>query len=57
VRRYSSHPFSTLALDGAEWSASLPNRALAPGKDLRYKFYRRLGGWVGPRAGLDTEAR
>jgi hypothetical protein len=27
-----------------EWSASLPGRALASGK----------GGWVGPRAGLDT---
>jgi hypothetical protein len=33
--------------------------ALYPrGKDPRYPLYRRgTGGWVGPRAGLDTEAR
>jgi hypothetical protein len=30
--RYSSYSFSTLALDGAEWSASRPCRALPPGK-------------------------
>jgi hypothetical protein len=30
-RRYSSS-FSTSALDGGEWSASRPGRALAPGK-------------------------
>jgi hypothetical protein len=31
-RRYSSYSFSTSALDGGEWSASRPGRALAPGK-------------------------
>jgi hypothetical protein len=31
-RRYSSYSFSTSALDGGEWSASRPGRALAPEK-------------------------
>jgi hypothetical protein len=31
-RRYSSYSFSTLAVDGGEWSASRPGRALPPGK-------------------------
>jgi hypothetical protein len=30
--RYSSYSFSTSALDGGEWSASSPGRALAPRK-------------------------
>jgi hypothetical protein len=29
----SSYSFSTSALDGGEWSASRPGRALATGKD------------------------
>jgi hypothetical protein len=29
---YSSYSFSTSALNGVEWSASRPGRALAPGK-------------------------
>jgi hypothetical protein len=29
-RRYSSYSFSTSALDGGEWSASRPDRALPP---------------------------
>jgi hypothetical protein len=29
---YSSYSFTTSALDGGEWSASLPGRALPPGK-------------------------
>jgi hypothetical protein len=29
---YSSYSFLTSELDGDEWSASRPNRALAPGK-------------------------
>jgi hypothetical protein len=49
VRRYSSYSFSTSALDGGEWSASCPGRAFTPGEST--------GGWVDPRAGLDTEAR
>jgi hypothetical protein len=52
---YSSYSFSTSALYGGEWSASCPGRALTPEE-------RTLGthwteGWVGPRAGLDTEVR
>jgi hypothetical protein len=31
-RRYSSYSFPTSALDGGEWSASRPGRALPPGK-------------------------
>jgi hypothetical protein len=31
-RRYSSYYFTTSALDGGEWSASCPGRALPPGK-------------------------
>jgi hypothetical protein len=42
--RYSSYLFSTSALDGGEWSASRPGRALAPKKGPRYPLYRRLGG-------------
>jgi hypothetical protein len=49
-RRYSSYSFSTSALDGGEWSASRPGRAFTPGTHC-------TGGWVGPRSGLDTEAR
>jgi hypothetical protein len=44
-------PFLTSALDGVEWSASHLGRytsgARAPG------IYW-IGGWVGPRAGLDS---
>jgi hypothetical protein len=31
-RRYSSYSFLTSALDGGEWSASRPGRAIPPGK-------------------------
>jgi hypothetical protein len=41
---YSSHSFTTSALDVGEWSASRPGRALPPGKDPRYPLARRLGG-------------
>jgi hypothetical protein len=40
----SSSSFSISALDGGEWSAPRPCRALAPGKGLRYPLFRRLGG-------------
>jgi hypothetical protein len=43
-RRYSSYSFLISALDGGEWSASLPGRSLAPGKGLQYPLYRTLGG-------------
>jgi hypothetical protein len=45
------HPFLTLALDGGEWSPShtgrFEPRERAPGTHL-------IGGWVGPRAGLEA---
>jgi hypothetical protein len=53
-RRYSSYSFST-TLDGGESSASRPGRAFSPGE--RTPGTHCTGGWVGPRAGLDTEAR
>jgi hypothetical protein len=40
------HVFLTSALVGGEWSASRPG-VLAPGTHW-------IGGWVGPRAGLDA---
>jgi hypothetical protein len=52
-RRYSSYSFSTSALDGGEWSVLRPGRALAPGKRIPGTYC--IGGWVGPRAGLDTQ--
>jgi hypothetical protein len=54
-RRYSSYSFTTSALDGGEWSASRPGRAFTPGERTPGTHWR--GGWVGPRAGLDTEDR
>jgi hypothetical protein len=54
-RMYLSYSFTTSALDGGEWSASRPGRALAPRE--RTPDTHCTGGWVGPRAGLDTEAR
>jgi hypothetical protein len=50
-RRYSSYSFLTSALDGGEWSASLP-AALCPGE--RTLGTHCTGGWVGPRAELDS---
>jgi hypothetical protein len=32
-RRYSSYSFLTWAVEGGEWSASRPGRALPPGKE------------------------
>jgi hypothetical protein len=52
---YSSYSFSTSVLDGGESSASRPGRALHPGE--RTPGTHCTGGWVGPRAGLDTEDR
>jgi hypothetical protein len=51
---YSSYSFITWALDGFKWSASRPGRALPPGEMTPGTHC--TGGWVGPRAGLDTEA-
>jgi hypothetical protein len=49
-RRYSSYSFTTSALDRGQWWALRPGRAFTPGTHC-------TGGWVGPRAGLDTEDR
>jgi hypothetical protein len=50
-QRYSSTHSLTSALDGGEWSASRPGRFTprerAPGT-------HSIGGWMGPRAVLDT---
>jgi hypothetical protein len=54
-RMYSAYSFTNSALDGGEWSASRPGLALLPGKGPRGTHC--TGGWVGLRAGLDTEAR
>jgi hypothetical protein len=54
-KRYSSYSFTTSALDGGEWSASRPGRDFTPGE--RTPGTHCTGGWVGPRAGLETEAR
>jgi hypothetical protein len=42
-RRYSSYSFSTSALDGGEWSASRPGRALAPEKELPVPTVQEAG--------------
>jgi hypothetical protein len=50
-RRYSSTHSLTSALDGGEWSASLPGRFTPREKKPATQC---IGGWVGPRAVLDT---
>jgi len=45
------HAFLTSALDGGESSVSSPGPFTPRGKSSR------IGGWVGPRAGLDTVAK
>jgi hypothetical protein len=42
-RRYSSYSSSTSALDGGEWSASLPCHALAPGKGSPVHIVQEAG--------------
>jgi hypothetical protein len=44
------HAFLTLALDGDEWSASHPEH-FTPKE--RAPSTHWIGGWVGPRAGMD----
>jgi hypothetical protein len=51
---YSSYSFTTSAVGGGVWSASRPTRTLPPGESTPGTHC--TGGWVGPRAGLDTEA-
>jgi hypothetical protein len=52
---YSFYSFTTSALDGGEWSASRPGRALAPGKGPPVPIVQEAG-WT-PRADLDKKAR
>jgi hypothetical protein len=54
-RLYRSYSFTTSELDGGEWSASSPGRALTSGKKPPVTHW--TGGWVGLRVGLDTEVR
>jgi hypothetical protein len=44
------HIFLTSVLAGGEWSASRPDR-ITPGERTYGTHW--IGGWVGPRAGLD----
>jgi hypothetical protein len=53
--RCSSYSFLNSALEGGEWSAPRPARALPPDKEPPRTHC--IGGWEGPRAGLDAEAR
>jgi hypothetical protein len=41
--RYSSYSFTTSALDGGEWSASRPGRALDPGKGTPVPIVQEAG--------------
>jgi len=45
------HVFLTSSLDEGEWSASRSGR-FTPGESVPDTHW--TGGWVGPRAGLDT---
>jgi hypothetical protein len=47
--------FLTSALDGGMWSASRPGRFITG--ERFHSAAHRLGGWVGPRAGLDWVAK
>jgi hypothetical protein len=42
-RRYSSYSFLTSALEGGEWSASYPGRALPPGKEPPVPTVQEVG--------------
>jgi hypothetical protein len=42
-RRYSSYSFITSTLDGGEWSASRPGRALPPGKGSPVPIVQEAG--------------
>jgi len=52
--RYSSTHSLTSVLDGGEWSASRPGRFIPK---ERVPGTHCIGGWVGPRAGLDAVVR
>jgi hypothetical protein len=42
-RRYSTYSLSTSVLDGSEWSASRPGRAIAPGKGPTVPIVQEAG--------------
>jgi hypothetical protein len=42
-RRYNSYSYLTSALDGGEWSASRPGRALSQGKELPVPIGQEAG--------------
>jgi hypothetical protein len=42
-RSYSSYSFLTSALEGGEWSASRPGRALPPGKESPVPIVQEAG--------------
>jgi len=52
LRHMGEWRFLTSALDGGEWSASSPGHFI-PGERTPGST-QWIGGWVGPRAGLDT---
>jgi hypothetical protein len=51
---YSSYSFTTSALDEGDGQPHAPAALYPRGKDPGTHW---TGGWVGPRAGLDTEVR
>jgi hypothetical protein len=48
------HAFLTSALDGGDWSASRTGRFISR---VRTADIHWIGGWVGPRAGLESVAK
>jgi hypothetical protein len=51
---YISYSFLTLKLDGVRGQRQAPDALYTREKDSGTHW---IGGWVGPRAGLDTEVR
>jgi hypothetical protein len=50
-RKYSSYSYLASALDGSEWSASRPGRALPPGKGHPVPIGYEAGGGGQSRSG------
>jgi hypothetical protein len=48
------HVLLTSALFGGQWSATRPGR-FTPGKKVHGTYW--IGGWVGPRTGLDMKKK
>jgi hypothetical protein len=49
-----THIYLTSPLDGAEWLGSRPGRFTS---EEKYPGTHWIGGWVGPRAGLDDSEK